>query len=137
LANCSSNSNNFYNLLLDVNNPSGPTLETSFSDFGAGIIKGVGNATTIGTIITSFRPGGTLHSQGKGVTTTNDGEMATWTEQGIGHFTKQGNVVFHGIRIFSTSSTGKLSFLNNLVGVLYTEADIRSGIVTNSIWELK
>src|SRR5690242_20850763 len=42
--------------VLDVNNPSGPTLETSFSDFGAGIIKGVGNATTIGIIITSFRP---------------------------------------------------------------------------------
>jgi hypothetical protein len=96
--------------VLDVNNPSGPTLETSFSDFGAGIIKGVGNATTIGTITTSFRPDGALYSQGKGVTTTNDGEMATWTEQGIGHFTKQGKVVFHGIRIFSTSSTGKLAF---------------------------
>jgi hypothetical protein len=95
--------------VLDVNDPSGPTLETSFSDFGAGIIKGVGNATTIGTIITSFRPGGALYSQGKGVTTTSDGEIATWTEQGIGHFTKQGKVVFHGIRIFSTSSTGKIS----------------------------
>lgn len=123
--------------VLDVNNPSGPTLETSFSDFGAGIIKGVGNATTIGTIITSFRPGGALYSQGKGVTTTDDGEIATWTEQGIGHFTKQGKVVFHGIRIFSTSSTGKLAFLNNLVGVLYTQADIKSGIATNTIWELK
>jgi len=123
--------------VLDVNNPSGPTLETSFSDFGAGRIKDVGNATTIGTIITSFRAGGTLYSQGKGVTTTNDGEMATWTEQGIGHFTKQGKVVFLGIRIFSTSSTGKLAFINNLVGVLYTETDIRSGIATNTIWELK
>jgi hypothetical protein len=123
--------------VLDVNNPSGPTLETSFSDFGAGIIKGVGNATTIGTIITSFRPGGALYSQGKGVTTTDDGEIATWTEQGIGHFTKQGMVVFHGIRIFSTSSTEKLAFLNNLVGVLYTQADIKSGIATNTIWELK
>jgi hypothetical protein len=123
--------------VLDVNNPSGPTLETSFSDFGAGIIKGVGNATTIGTIITSFRPDGALYSQGKGVTTTDDGEIATWTEQGIGHFTKQGKVVFHGIRIFSTSSTGKLAFLNNLVGVLYTQADIKSGIATNTIWELK
>jgi len=30
-----------------------------------------------------------------------------------------------------------LAFLNNLVGVLYTEADIRSGIATNTIWELK
>ena len=123
--------------VLDVNDPSGLTLETSFSDFGAGIIKGVGNATTIGTIITSFRPGGVLYSQGKGVTTTNDGEMATWTEQGIGHFTKQGKVVSHGIRIFSTSSTGKLAFLNNLVGLLYTEANIRRGIATNTIWELK
>lgn len=123
--------------VLDVNNPSGPTLETSFSDFGAGIIKGVGNATTIGTIITSFRPGGALYSQGKGVTTTDDGEIATWTEQGIGHFTKQGKVVFHGIRIFSTSSTEKPTFLNNLVGVLYTQADIKSGIATNTIWELK
>ena len=123
--------------VLDVNNPSGPTLETSFSDFGAGIIKGVGNTTTIGTIITSFRPDGELYSQGKGVTTTHDGEMATWTEQGIGHLTKQGKVVSYGIRIFSTTSTGKLAFLNNLVGVLYTEADIRSGIATNTIWELK
>ena len=119
--------------VLDVNSPSGPTLETSFSDFGAGIIKGVGNATTIGTITTSFRPDGALYSQGKGITTTNDGEMATWTEQGIGHFTKQGKVEFHGIRIFSTSSTGKLAFITNLVGVLYTKADIKSGIATNTI----
>jgi len=123
--------------VLSVNNPNGPTLETSFSDFGAGMINGVGNATTIGTIVTNFRPSGALYSQGQGVTTAYDGEMATWTEQGIGHFTKQGKVVFHGIRIFSTSSTGKLAFLNNLVGVLYTEADIRSGTATNTIWELK
>jgi len=123
--------------VLDVNNPNGPTLETSFSDFGAGMIKGIGNATTIGTIVNSFRPGGALYSHGQGVTTTNDGEMATWTEQGIGHFTKQGKVVFHGIRIFSTPSTGKLAFLNSLVGVLYTEADVRSGTATNTIWELK
>src|SRR5215831_18136192 len=123
--------------VLGVNNPNGPTLETSFSDFGAGMIKGVGNATTIGTIVTNFRPSGALYSQGQGVTTAYDGEMATWTELGIGHFTKQGKVVFHGIRIFSTSSTGKLAFLNNLVGVLYTETDIRSGIATNTIRELK
>ncbi len=51
-------SNTLYDLLLDVNNPNGPTLETSFSDFGAGLIKGVGNVTTIGTIVTSFRLGG-------------------------------------------------------------------------------
>jgi hypothetical protein len=76
--------------VLDVNDPSGPTLETSFSDFGAGIIKGVGNATTIGTIITSFRPGGALYSQGKGVTTTDDGDGATWTVQGIGNLLSKG-----------------------------------------------
>ncbi|MFL6376324.1 MAG: hypothetical protein ACJ72R_02525 [Nitrososphaeraceae archaeon] len=72
----------------------------------------------------TLRPGGALYGEGQGVLTTKDGQdMATWTGQGIGRFTSLGKIRFTHSLFFSTSSNGKLAFLNNLAGVFEYEAD--------------
>ena len=66
----------------------------------------------------------TIHGEGQGVLMSKDGqEMATWTGHGVGRFTSPGKIRFVGSLFFSTASTGKLAFLNNLVGVFEYESD--------------
>src|SRR5437660_8826482 len=70
------------------------------------------------------RPGGAMYGEGQGVLMSKDGqEMATWTGQGIGRFTSPGKIRFTGSLFFSRSSTGKLAYLNNLVGVFEYQSD--------------
>jgi hypothetical protein len=67
---------------------------------------------------------------------TSDGqEMATWTGQGVGR-TDRGGVSFRGSLFYRTNSTGKLSFLNNLVGVFEYEVD-EEGNTSAKVWEWK
>jgi hypothetical protein len=76
---------------------------------------------------------------GKGVITAKDdsGEMATELGRGISRFLEGGKkIVARGLFIFSTRSTGTLSFLNNLTGVLEYEAD-ETGNSTLKVWEWK
>ena len=59
-----------------------------------------------------------IYGEGKGALMSKDGqELVVWTGQGIGRFTSPGKIRIAGSLFFSTSSTGKLAFLNNLVGV--------------------
>ena len=83
------------------------------------------------------RPGGAMYGEGQGVLMSKDGqEMATWTGQGIGRFTSPGKIRFTGSLFFSTSSTGKLAFLNNLVAVFEYQSD-ESGNTSAKAWEWK
>lgn len=72
----------------------------------------------------------------QGVITTTDGEIATWTGSGIGRFTGQGKIRFHGPLLYRTLSTGKLAFLNNLVGVYETQIDENQNFLYK-VWEWK
>lgn len=61
--------------------------------------------------------------------------MATWTGQGKGKFTAPGKVSFRGstfLRTPSTSQGGKLSSLNNMVGVFEYEVDGTGSCFTKS-----
>jgi hypothetical protein len=64
----------------------------------------------------------------------NVSAIVTWTGQGIGRFTSPGKTRFTGSLLYSTSSTGKLAFLNNLVGVFEYETD-ESGTTSAKVWE--
>ena len=111
-----------------------PTIETSFS--ATGNYRGVATTATI-TYWASPRPGGAIYGEGKGALMSKDGqEMATWTGQGMGRFTSPGKLRLTGSLFFSTSSTGKLAFLNNLVGVFEYETD-ESGNTSAKVWEWK
>jgi hypothetical protein len=115
--------------VLDVE---GPTMETSVS--ASGSIKG----TQVNVNITYFaRPAGAgvLHGEGKGVIMAGASEMATETGKGTGVFTSSG-VKWRGAQFYSTSSTGRLASINNLVGVFEAEVDTE-GNFSLKTWEWK
>ena len=122
--------------VLDVE---GPKMETSFKMNGkfGGIV-----GSDIGTYCTVMREGsepGVMYGEGQGVITTKDGQgMATWTGQGIGRFTAPGKISFRGSVFYRTTSTGggKISFLNNVVGVFEYEVD-EQGNSSTKVWEWK
>jgi hypothetical protein len=99
-------------------------------------LKGV-EFTNIGTFWSITRPGGTLYGEGQGVMTTKGGdEMATWNGYGVGRFTGPGRISYRGSFFYRTNSTGKLSFLNNIVGLFEYEWD-EGGNSAAKVWEWK
>jgi hypothetical protein len=111
-----------------------PKMETSFS--ATGNYRGVETTANI-TYWSTLRPGGAIYGEGQGVLMSKDGlEMATWTGPGIGRFTGPGKSRFTGSLFYMTSSTGRLAFLNNMVGVFEYEVD-ESGITSAKAWEWK
>ena len=115
----------------------GPKVEYSFSANGK--MKDV-DITHMATFWTIPRGNGILYGEGQGVITTKDGQdMATEIGRGIGQFTDGGKKVkFRGSFFYraSPSSTGKLAFLNNTVGIFEYEAD-ESGNTLHKVWEWK
>ena len=60
--------------------------------------------------------------------------MVTAVSQGIGKMSESGNMCYLGTNFYSTTSTGKLAFLNNLVGMFEAMID-ESGNYTVKVWE--
>jgi hypothetical protein len=123
--------------VLDVE---GPKIEVTISENGT--LKGGIETTDIVTYWSVPRPGGAFYAEGKGVFMTKDGsnETATWTGQGIAHYSanKRRDIGSVFCRSSSSSSSltkgGKLAFLNNLVGVFEYEVD-ENGNSGGRIWE--
>ncbi|HET6717624.1 MAG TPA: hypothetical protein VFG90_10870 [Nitrososphaeraceae archaeon] len=118
----------------------GPKTESSFTMNG----KWVGqDVTDIGTYWGVMREGtdaqGVVYGEAQGLATTKDGQgMATYKVQGIGRFTSPGKIRFHGSVFYHTTPTsgGKLSSLNNTVGVFEYEED-EQGNCSVKVWEWK
>ena len=111
----------------------GPTLETTLSLNGS--FKGTPVKKTI-TFVGRPTSAGVLHGEGKGVIMAGESEMATYTGEGIGRISPAGDVRWRGSHFFSTSSNGRLAFLNNVVGLFEAEIDAE-GNATEKIWEWK
>jgi hypothetical protein len=92
--------------------------------------------------------GGAIYAEGQGVIMTKEmgsddnnnsngggDETATWTGQGIAHYSGQRRRDVGSI-FCRTSSNGKLAFLNNMVGIFEYEAD-ENGISRGKMWEWK
>lgn len=83
---------------------------------------------------------GVLHGVAQGIVFSKDGQgAASWTGQGVGRFTRPGNISFRGSLFYRTSSAsegGKMSFLNNLIGVFEYEVD-ETGNCSVKVWEWK
>jgi hypothetical protein len=131
--------------VLDVE---GPTVETSVAASGA--IKGIPVQVMLTFIGTPTAEKGVIHGVGKGIlTTTGDGgelEMVPYTGEGIGRFDSSGSIKWRG-SVFtrkqyysktsgpsSSQREGKLSFLNNMVGIFESEIDA-AGNFSEKIWE--
>jgi len=74
-----------------------PQLELTFR--ANATINGDINATNTGTIVSTVQANGVFHTKGQGFIMTQDGEVATYTNQVIGNLTKEGNVLS---RVFRT-----------------------------------
>ena len=112
-----------------------PRVETSFS--ATGTLKGGITVSEMGTYWSEARSPGILYGEVIGTTMTNDGtEIATWKGAGIGRMSGAGKVSFRGAIYFSTISTGKLAYLNNVVGVFEYEVD-EAGNTSAKVWEWK
>ena len=112
----------------------GPRMETTLSSTGS--VRGTNVKETV-TFVGSPISAGVLHGEGHGVLMGGESEMATFRGEAFGRISSSGSVKWRGAHFYrTTSSTGKLAFLNNVVGVFEAEIDAE-GNVTEKIWEWK
>jgi hypothetical protein len=111
-----------------------PIIESTF--VANQTIFGDIQAHNLGTYWATIYPNGSLHGEGHGISTTTEGEMITWTAEGVGNANPEGDVRFEGSLFFNTSSEGELSDLNNKVAFFDYEVD-SEGNTSDSVWEIR
>jgi hypothetical protein len=111
----------------------GASMETSV--MATGSFKGVKVTETL-TYVTNSVSKGVLRGVGNGIITTDDGDIATYTGEGIGKYDSSGVLKWRGAIFFETSPESKLGFLNNTVGVFEAQVDSQ-GNFTDKTWEWK
>ncbi len=92
-----------------------------------GTIKGNIEVTNSGDLVSLSKGNKGTSAQGQGVVTTKDGsEKANYTFLQVGKaITKDGKPVLRGVgsAVWSTDSTGKLAFLENMLSFFIIEVD--------------
>jgi hypothetical protein len=111
-------------------------VQLEFTFVANATINGNINATNTGTTVSTVQPNGIFHTKGQGFIMTQDGEVATYTNQVIGNLTREGNVLSKGAGFWNTPSTGELAFLNDMMSVFRLEVD-REGNLSAVEWEWK
>jgi hypothetical protein len=114
-----------------------PQLEFSFMA-NATINNGndtVINAINTGTSVSTLNADGTFRSEGQGILRTQDGDVATWTNQVTGSLTPEGTIVSRGVGLWNTpSTTGELAFMNGMITVFEVLID-GEGNLSAREWE--
>jgi hypothetical protein len=112
----------------------GPKIESSY--FLEGKMREI-EVLEIGTFTSVPISNGVFFIEGKDIVTVkeNDDEMATVKAEGISKL-KGSSKVVSGSNFYRSSKTGKLSFLNNLVGVHEAAVD-NYGNILYKVWEWK
>ena len=115
-----------------------PKIEVTVSQNG--LLKGIEVTSIVTYSNIPSEQGGAIYSEGQGVIMTKKdgygGETATWTGQGIAHYSGQTRRDVGSIFCSTSNSNGKLAFLNNMVGVFEYESD-EDGTSRGKIWEWK
>ena len=113
----------------------GPKIESSY--FLEGKMREI-EVLEIGTFTSVPISDGVFIIEGKDIVTvkeSDDDEMATVKAEGISKL-KGSSKVVSGSNFYRSSKTGKLSFLNNLVGVHEAAVD-NDGNILYKVWEWK
>jgi len=111
-----------------------PQIQESIIENGT--MNGVGNVTNLETWVDTFKSPAIAYGVGQGILTTKDKQRATWIAHDIGRTNdNNGAITYHGVMFFSSNSTGKLAFLNNLEGLYITE--VNGSKQTTKMWEWK
>jgi len=97
----------------------GPKMETSFQ--GTGSLLGVSETETA-TYVAVARPDGSLFGEGQGIVMSKEGDVATWTGQGVGTFKKDGSLAYRGA-VYVQSASPKWARLNSIAVVYEYEVD--------------
>ena len=97
-----------------------------------GTMKGNIEVTNTGDYVAVSNDNNLAFDQGQGVIKTKDGsETANYTFVEVGNGT-----AYQGASVYSTNSTGKISFLDNIVVIYKIEAD-ESGNYASTYWQWK
>ena len=91
-----------------------------------GTFKGNIEVTNTGDFVSMSKGNKGTSAQGQGVVTTKDGsEKANYTFLQVGKTTEEGKSVLRGVgcAVWSTDSTGKLAFLDNMLSFFIIEVD--------------
>jgi hypothetical protein len=113
----------------------GPKIESSY--ILEGKMRGEIEVLEIGTFVKTPISDGVFFVEGKDIVTVkgNSNEMATVKVQGISKLNRDSSSkVVYGSNFYHYSNTGKLSFLNNLVGVHEALVDKDENILYK-VWE--
>ena len=108
----------------------GPKTESSY--FLEGKMRGKIEVVEIGTFIKTHISNGFFFVEGKDIVTIKGShdEMATVKVQGISKYNRASSLkIVTGSNFYCSSNTGKLSFLNNLVGVHEASVDKDGNII--------
>ncbi len=98
----------------------GPKMELTFQSSGK--ILGMDFSNT-GTLQSVPKSEGVLYFEGQGVVTTEDGETASWTTQGVGKPTGPGMAATLRGTVFFQTSFPNLARLNSMCVVVAAEVD--------------
>ncbi|MDD5328754.1 MAG: hypothetical protein PHX38_02030 [Sulfuricella sp.] len=112
---------------------SGLCIESSFQATGSLLGKDV---TEVGTYVASLTPAGVFHGEGQGMFTTRDGEIITWTGQGVGKPKGSGQAASWRGALYLQTQAQRLAQLNSMALVFEYEVD-ESGKVQGKLWEWK
>ena len=100
-----------------------PQPQLEFTFIANGTINNSINFTNTGTTVSNLQANGTFTSKGQGFIMTEEGEVATWTNQNVGQRTLDGNVISHGAGFWRTPSIGDLAFMDGLMTIFKLEID--------------
>jgi hypothetical protein len=108
----------------------GDKIQMTFS--ANGTFKGNIEVTNTGELVSVSKGNKGTSAQGQGVVTTKDGsEKANYTFLQGGKTTEEGKQVLRGCAIWSTDSTGKLAFLDNMFSFVTTQIDDTGNFSSN------
>lgn len=110
-----------------------PQVEVSFQ--ASGQIFGV-DYTEMGTYRSAFKSTGFMRGQGQGILTTKDGDLISWTGEGIGKPTGKGSAASWRGSIFYQTSSPRLAKLNGICAVFEHEVD-ETGNAKSRVYEWK
>jgi len=112
----------------------GPSMEISVSL--GGNMRGTQVTESATYVNRPTNTPGAFYGKGQGIVMAGEPGVVTFTGEGFGRVVPSGTIKWRAAFFYQTTSTGKLVFLNNLVGVSENEVDAEGNVIDKQ-WEWK